>query len=155
MDGQVKLRGFRLELGEVEAVLAAVDGVQDAVAVLQVACCSLCLLLTHQYREMQRNSPRLKAIQQCTLLASRLQDANMPTAVLVAYVTPETADEAALLAAAHAKLPAYMEPSAIVRLAELPRLASGKVCWRLLSKVRPVPVPQRLASVFIQTASLQ
>ena len=46
-DSQVKLRGFRLELGEVEAVLAAVDGVQDAVAVLQVGCCSLCLLLTH------------------------------------------------------------------------------------------------------------
>ena len=45
-DSQVKLRGFRLELGEVEAVLAAVDGVQDAVAVLQVGCCSLCLLLT-------------------------------------------------------------------------------------------------------------
>ena len=56
-----------------------------------------------------------------------LQDANSPTAVLVAYVTPETAVEAALLAAARAKLPAYMVPSAIVKLAELPRLASGKV----------------------------
>ena len=48
-DSQVKLRGFRLELGEVEAVLAAVDSVQDAVAVLQVGCCSLCLLLTHRF----------------------------------------------------------------------------------------------------------
>ena len=99
---------------------------------------------------MQRKQPRPKAIRQCNLLASRLQDANTPTAVLVAYVTPETADDAALLAAAHAKLPAYMAPSAIVKLAELPRLASGKVCCRLLSKVRPVPVPQRLAIVFIQ-----
>ena len=47
----------------------------------------------------------------------------------MAYVTPETADEAALMAAARSKLPAYMVPSAIVKLAELPRLASGKVRW--------------------------
>ena len=47
--------------------------------------------------------------------------------MLVAYVTPETVDESALMAAAHDKLPTYMTPSAIVKLAELPRLVSGKV----------------------------
>ena len=62
-----------------------------------------------------------------------MQDANTPTAALVAYVTPETADEAVLMVAARAKLPVYMVPSAIVKLAELPRLASGKVCCLLNS----------------------
>lgn len=56
-----------------------------------------------------------------------MQDVNTPTAVLVAYVTPEAADETALVAVARAKLPSYMVPSAIVRLAELPKLPSGKV----------------------------
>lgn len=41
-DTQVKLRGFRLELGEIEAVLAAVEGVQDAVVVVQVCCALSC-----------------------------------------------------------------------------------------------------------------
>ncbi len=95
-DSQVKLRGFRLELGEIEAVLAAVDGVQDAVVVLQ--------------------------------------DAGTPTAALVAYVTPQTADEAALAAAAAAKLPVYMHPSAYVLLAELPRLPSSKVDRKALPR---------------------
>jgi amino acid adenylation domain-containing protein len=51
---------------------------------------------------------------------------------LVAYVTPVTADSAALRAAAAAKLPEHMVPSAIVPLRELPLTSSGKLDRRAL-----------------------
>ncbi|GLZ29518.1 hypothetical protein Lesp02_17080 [Lentzea sp. NBRC 105346] len=80
-DEQVKLRGVRIELGEIRAVLAG--HVRDAVVVL---------------RDEQ----------------------------LVAYVTPETADTAALRAVCAASLPSYLVP-AIVALAELPLTPHGKL----------------------------
>jgi acyl-CoA synthetase (AMP-forming)/AMP-acid ligase II len=88
-DGQVQLRGFRVELGEIEAVISAVATVRTAAIVLQ--------------------------------------DENTPNAALVAYVAPESAEQEAVIAACSAKLPRYMVPSAVVRLAELPRLPNGKV----------------------------
>ena len=45
------------------------------------------------------------------------------------------------MVAARAKLPAYMVPSAIVKLAELPRLASGKVCCLLNSQTHSLAFP--------------
>jgi amino acid adenylation domain-containing protein/non-ribosomal peptide synthase protein (TIGR01720 family) len=51
---------------------------------------------------------------------------------LVAYVTPGTADTTALRAAAAAKLPEHMVPSAIVPLPELPLTTSGKLDRRAL-----------------------
>lgn len=85
----MQLRGFRVELGEIESVVAAVPGVQSAAVVLQ--------------------------------------DGDSSSAALVAHVAPEEADQEAVLAACSAKLPRYMVPSAVVRLAELPRLPNGKV----------------------------
>ena len=96
-DGQVQLRGFRVELGEIEAVVSAVAGVQSAAVVLQ--------------------------------------DGDSLNAALVAYMTPESAEQQAVLAACSAKLPRYMVPSAVVRLPELPRLRNGKVCWSCVDEL--------------------
>jgi surfactin family lipopeptide synthetase C len=85
----VQLRGLRVELGEIEGVLAMAPGVRSAAVVLQ--------------------------------------DGDTPNAALVAYVAPEDANQEALLEACDAKLPKYMVPTAVVRLAELPRLPNGKV----------------------------
>jgi acyl-coenzyme A synthetase/AMP-(fatty) acid ligase len=85
----VQLRGFRVELGEIEAVVSAALGVQSAAVVLQ--------------------------------------DGDTANAALIAYVAPESAEQEAVLAACSAKLPRYMVPSAVVRLAQLPRLPNGKV----------------------------
>jgi surfactin family lipopeptide synthetase C len=93
-DGQVQLRGLRVELGEIEGVLAMAPGMRSAAVVLQ--------------------------------------DGDTPNAALVAYVAPEDADQKALLEACNAKLPKYMVPTAVVRLAELPRLPNGKVCLSFL-----------------------
>ena len=85
----MQLRGFRVELGEIEAVLAAAPGVRGAAVVLQ--------------------------------------DIDTPNAALIAYVEPASVDKEALLAACGAKLPRYMVPAVIVKLAQLPQLPNGKV----------------------------
>ena len=87
-DGQVKLHGCRVELGEVEAVLSAAPGVQLSAAVLQ--------------------------------------DADTPSAALIAYVSPADVQQQAVLAACRARLPSYMVPTGVVPLAELPRLPNRK-----------------------------
>lgn len=47
---------------------------------------------------------------------------------LVAYCSPASADQAAMLAAAQKQLPHYMIPVQFVLLDNLPQLLDGKVC---------------------------
>ena len=101
-DDQVKVRGFRLEPGEVRAVLAGQPGVTGAAVVV---------------REGR----------------------------LVGYVTPATADPAALRAAAAARLPEHMVPSAVVPLDTLPLTVSGKLDRRALPDPVEVAAGQELA----------
>ena len=96
LDHQVKLRGFRVEPGEIEAVLAAEPRVRDAVVMVR---------------------------------GDGAADRR-----LVAYVVAadEEGLEADLVEQARRSLPAWMVPSAIVRLDELPLTANGKVDRRAL-----------------------
>ncbi|MEU9115314.1 amino acid adenylation domain-containing protein [Streptomyces sp. NPDC048483] len=89
-DGQVKVAGYRVELGEIEAVTAESAGVRQCIAVL---------------------------------------DSRGDQAGIVVYVTPgdeplNVDDVRDLLAA---RLPAYLQPSAIVPLDRFPLTANGKV----------------------------
>ncbi|MGE8639389.1 MAG: Pls/PosA family non-ribosomal peptide synthetase, partial [Achromobacter sp.] len=90
-DDQVKVRGFRVELGEIEAALYRQPGVGAAAVVLR----------------------DLGGIDQ-----------------LVAFLKPEgeaRLDLHALRAALAQDLPAYMIPARFERVAEVPRLTSGKI----------------------------
>ncbi|HEX6749439.1 MAG TPA: amino acid adenylation domain-containing protein [Longimicrobium sp.] len=98
LDTQVKLRGFRIEPGEVESVLRRHPAVADAVAVVRG----------------EGDARRL-----------------------VAYVTPSSADAAALRAHAAERLPDYMVPAVVVGLDAFPLTTSGKVDRRALPEPDP------------------
>ena len=108
-DGQVKLRGQRLELGEVESAVATVHGVaQAAVAVKEVG----------------------------------------GDKALVAYCVPTPgADPQAIseevLTATKAVLPAFMVPSFVLVVPELPMTRNGK----LDASALPSPTPQAVSTV--------
>jgi amino acid adenylation domain-containing protein len=90
VDHQIKVQGYRVELGEVEAVLREVSGAEVAVAI---------------------GWPRT---------ASGADG-------LVGFVGDPDGDAEAILAAARARLPAYMQPSAVHLVDRFPLNANGKV----------------------------
>ncbi|MBL1179045.1 non-ribosomal peptide synthetase [Pantanalinema sp. GBBB05] len=99
-DHQIKLRGFRVELGEIEVAIAHHPLIQTAVVVV---------------REMLPDDAPTEI---------------QPERQLVAYIVPETAaipTERELRSFLKQTLPVYMIPAAFVVLAALPLTANGKV----------------------------
>jgi aryl carrier-like protein len=103
LDTQVKVRGFRIEPGEVEAALRAHPSVAGAVVIAR-------------------------------------QDPDHPRR-LVAYVTGEGVDAAALKEHLRDRLPEHMLPSAVVALERFPLTPNGKVDTAAL----PAPEPRATA----------
>jgi len=94
-DEQVKVRGARVEPGEVEAALRALPSVAEGAVVAR-------------------------------------EDASGANQ-LVAYVVPRGAfDASALRAELGARLPAYLVPSLVVAIGEMPRTPNGKIARRML-----------------------
>jgi amino acid adenylation domain-containing protein len=109
-DNQVKIRGHRIELGEIDA-----------------------------------NLESLPEIGQCVTLAREDKEGDQR---LVAYIVPAGAggpDDDTLRQALAASLPAYMVPSAFVRLAAFPLTPAGKIDRKAL------PAPDQRAPVLAQT----
>jgi amino acid adenylation domain-containing protein len=109
LDRQLKIRGFRVEPGEVEAALISLPSVRQALVV-----------------------------------PGKTADD------LVAYVVADAFQEEPLLASLRRRLPAFMIPSAILRLDALPLTAHGKIDLSALPDVAGVedreaaqPVPPR------------
>jgi acyl-coenzyme A synthetase/AMP-(fatty) acid ligase/acyl carrier protein len=104
MDAQIKVRGHRVEPGEIEAQLAALDGIDRCAVVLR--------------------SDSLDARQvEARLVAYIVTDDNDAQRAL---------DRAELRRHLQAVLPEYMVPQAFVWLDELPLLANGKIDRRAL-----------------------
>ncbi|KUI71285.1 Nonribosomal peptide synthetase 5 [Cytospora mali] len=96
IDHQVKVRGFRVELEEIEhAILAADLDIRARGAVALV-------------------------------VDSSTQEGNQDDKRIVAFVTPQDVDAAALRAQIATVLPSYMRPSQLFTLSALPRSQNGK-----------------------------
>src|SRR5262249_32787682 len=133
IDDQVKLRGHRIELGEIEAVLAELPGVRAAAAAVRDDGAGPRLVGYVVTDPGPDPGPRPRA-DPGAAPPGAARGPRPPAAPgarpSAAPGTRPSADadvsEHALLTALAARLPAALVPHAIVRLAALPRLTSGK-----------------------------
>lgn len=132
IDHQLKIRGHRIEPGEIENVLGAHAAVEECVVVA---------------REDQPGDRRLVAyVVPC--VRQRAQDEMRELAAILRVYLQE-------------KLPPYLVPDAIVPLAEFPRTASGKLDRRALPPLAeiadeaPAPVPSESAQSALEQTIAQ
>ncbi|KAG6001999.1 NRPS protein [Claviceps maximensis] len=119
MDGQVKIRGQRVEVAEIERVLRNHSLVKDAVVVPQ--------------RHQDEGETKLAAF--ITTTADAVQKVDIPQTLTVPYLHDD------LLAVLRAMLPSYMVPSSIAILDALPINENGKVNRKTLADFVVAPSP--------------
>lgn len=125
-DQQVKVRGYRVELGDIEAALAAHPGVRESVVVVRDGG-------TPAREEAEAGEQRV-----------------------VAYIVPDRAREvtpAALRDVVAARLPAYMVPSAFVLLDALPLTPNGKVDRQALPAPDAASMASRASGALVAPAT--
>ncbi|MFI0906884.1 amino acid adenylation domain-containing protein [Streptomyces sioyaensis] len=105
-DSQIKVRGFRVEVAEVEAVIGECPGVTQSV------------VLPGEPAERQAEAAGVDSL-------------------IGFYLTDTPLDPEELLRHLELKLPAYMVPSALVHITELPMTANGKLDTQALRDLQP------------------
>ena len=131
-DEQVKVRGFRVELGEVEVALKELPGVTDAAVVVRRTDGGEKRLVAYVVRPESGDAEDLKR-----RLANQLResgDAEDPQRQQANQLR-ESWDAEDLKRRLAKRLPEYMVPGVLVRLDALPLTPSGKVNRRALPEV--------------------
>ncbi len=131
-DEQVKLRGFRVELGEVEAALMACPGVQEAAVVVHELAPDDRRLVAYVVGERtDRTDSIAEGAENVEALRFSASSASSAVNFSAAQSVPGlTAGN--LRSQLARRLPGHMLPSAIVWVESLPRTPSGKVDRRAL-----------------------
>ncbi|MGH9348513.1 MAG: amino acid adenylation domain-containing protein, partial [Vicinamibacterales bacterium] len=120
IDQQVKIRGHRIEPGEIESVLLQHDGVREAVVRVATTASAATVCVSAG----DGGGPPLFGESVRTFLQP---DARRDEPQLIAYVSGEAGLDTDLRSYALERLPEFMVPARFVRLERLPRTASGKV----------------------------
>jgi len=123
-DGQVKVRGNRIELGEVSSVLKSHPGVREAVALMRedepLQKRLVCYVVGIRKNEMRHNLYEGRG-------GGGLEIANLDGVDTGVDAPWEEITEKELMKYVREKLPDYMTPAAVVVLEEMPLTRNGKV----------------------------
>ena len=137
IDHQVKVRGFRVELGEIEAILGQHPAVQETVVLV---------------REETAGDKRIVAYVIPVAVPPTQDVGAMPGAYPQGEIKNSLLDSYQLRRYLSQKLPDYMVPSAFVFLDDLPRTPNGKVNRRALpAPPNTVELQPAVAHVMPQT----